>query len=520
METDRRQGLILTAALMVLWEVAGRLDWVAGGALPAPTEIAARLWLDRADYPRHFGATLTASALGFVIGNAIAVAAGLLFALVPRIMAMARGINVAIFALPPIAIAPVLTLTLDGLMPRIVLAALGVYFVTMNATVIGLTQFDRRAADVVRAYGGGAGRVLRLVQLRGALPGILAGLRVAAPAAVLGAVLAEFGGGGRWGLGTYLLGSLGRGEPDRLWSIGLVATAIAGVSYAVFALLSARLLRQGRSVSLDPASLPDAPAPPGRGARLALAAISVALPFAVWWAFLWGLSVPAMLGKSPLDVLHYVFLADGSAQARARLGAALAETIPITLAGMASGLAFAFLLAFISRAAPAVERAFMPVALVTQTMPLVALTPLLVLILGRGTTVTLWITISVTFFPAYVMIAQGLAQVPRAAMDLPRAYGAGVLREMRLVSIPASMPWIFAAARLTAPRALLGVLIAEWLATGRGLGNLLNQSRGYMDFAMIWAVAATSVLLSVAFYQIVIMAERFVLRRMGMRAAE
>ncbi len=55
--------------------------------------------------------------------------------------------------------------------------------------------------------------------------------------------------------------------------------------------------------------------------------------------------------------------------------------------------------------------------------------------------------------------------------------------------------------RLTAPRALLGVMIAEWLATGRGLGNLLNQSRGYLDFGMIWTVAAVSVLLSVGFYQ-------------------
>ena len=151
----------------------------------------------------------------------------------------------------------------------------------------------------------------------------------------------------------------------------------------------------------------------------------------------------------------------------------------------------------------------------TQTMPLVALTPLLVLILGRGTAVTLWITVSVTFFPAYVMIAQGLAQVPRAALELPRAYGATAWRELRLVAIPAAAPWALAAVRLTAPRALLGVMIAEWLATGRGLGNLLNQSRGYMDFSMIWAVALVSVLLSVAFYQLALGFERRVLRRMG-----
>ena len=71
---------------------------------------------------------------------------------------------------------------------------------------------------------------MRLVLFCGALPSIMAGLHVAAPNAVPGAILAEFGGGGRWGLGAYLLGSLGRGEPDRLWRIGLVATLIAGLS--------------------------------------------------------------------------------------------------------------------------------------------------------------------------------------------------------------------------------------------------------------------------------------------------
>jgi sulfonate transport system permease protein len=516
-----RPGWAAAAVLVVLWEVAGRLDLVASGALPAPTEILARFWADRADYPAHVWATLQASTLGFLAGNAVAVLAGIAFVLSPRLLRMARGTNIALFALPPIAIAPILALTLEGIAPRVVLAALGVYFVTMSATVIGLTQYDARAADLVRAYGGDRGTVLRLVQLRGAVPAILSGFRVAAPNAVLGAILAEFGGGGRWGLGTYLLGSLGRADPARLWGIGLVATLIAGLSYALFAAISARVLGSTRAVSLNPA------APPRTGAaidslpvRIALAVGSVLVPFAIWWGFLRLLSVPAMLGKTPVEVFAYVFIGAGSAAVRAKLLAALVETLPITFAGMALGMAFAFLLAVTSRLTPAFTRAFMPVALVTQTMPLVALTPLLVLLLGRGVAVTLWITVSVTFFPAYVMIAQGLALVPRATMELPRAYGASALRELRLVSIPASTPWIFAAMRLTAPRALLGVMIAEWLATGRGLGNLLNQSRGYLDFGMIWTVAAVSVLLSVGFYQLVLLVERRVLSRMAMPSAE
>jgi sulfonate transport system permease protein len=518
---QRHPGLRNALVLIAVWELVGQLRLVAGGALPALSAILMRLWVDWADYPGHIWATFSASATGFLIGNAIAILAGILFVLFPPLLRISRGLNIAVFALPPIAIAPILALTLSGMAPRITLAALGVYFVTMSATVIGLSQHDTRAADLVRAYGGGKWQVMRRVQLRSALPGILAGFRVAAPAAVLGAILAEFGGGGRWGLGTYLLGSLGRGEPDRLWGIGLMATLIAGLSYMVFALLSARIIGGSRAVSLNPAAPPSLRTDVGAWpTRLGMLLLSIALPFLVWWAFLLALNVPSMLGKTPYDVIHYLFFSNTSGTAQRRLLSALAETLPITLLGMALGMGFAFLLAVSSRLTPEFTRAFMPVALITQTMPLVALTPLLVLMLGRGSSLTLWVTISVTFFPAYVMMAQGLAMVPRAALELPRAYGAKAWAELRLVAIPASIPYVFAAMRLTAPRALLGVMIAEWLATGRGLGNLLNQSRGYLDFNMIWTVAAVSVLISVGFYQIVLLVERRVLERMGMAPTE
>ncbi len=93
-----------------------------------------------------------------------------------------RGVNIAVFALPPIAIAPILVLTLSGMAPRIVLAALAVYFVTMTATVIGISQSDSRASDLVKAYGGGRWLILWLVQLRSALPTISSRRREAASA--------------------------------------------------------------------------------------------------------------------------------------------------------------------------------------------------------------------------------------------------------------------------------------------------------------------------------------------------
>lgn len=506
------------AILLVLWEIVGRFRLVAGGALPSLSAIAERFWADRADYPAHVWSTLISSTLGFAIGNAVAIAAGMLFVLSPLAARLFRGVNVTLFAVPTIAIAPILALIMSGISPRVTLGAIGCYFVTMTATVVGLTQIDLRSADLVRAYGGGKWDVMRFIQLRSALPTILAGLQVAAPNAVLGAILAEFGGGGRWGLGTYLLGSLGRADPPRLWGIGLVATAISGIAYLVFGLISSRVTGASKAVTITTALPPSGLRTGSRSLGLAVSLGSIALPLILWWALIRLLGVPEMIGKTPWGVAEYLFFSPASPQAR--LLAAMGQTLPITVFGMFSGLAAAFALAVSSRMQPNFTRALMPVALFSQTMPLIATIPLFVLLLGRGWLVTLVITISVTFFPAFITLAQGMKMTPRAALDLPKAYGAGAWTELRLVSIPSAMPYLFAAMRLTVPRALLGVMIAEWLATGKGLGNLLNQSRGYLDYGMIWTVAAVSVALSVALYQIVVIVERRVLANMGMRGSE
>jgi ABC-type nitrate/sulfonate/bicarbonate transport system permease component len=521
MATDRASRLssLRNAAIALLaWELLGRFKLVAGGALPAPTAVLARLWQDRGDYPPHLLATIEGASAGFLIGNGLAILAGILFAVSPAAARLGRGLNIALFALPPIAISPILVLTFSGMTPRIILAAIGCYFVTMSATVTGISQTDRRMLDVVRAYGGGRFSQLRLVEMRAALPAILAALRVTAPAAVLGSILAEFGGGGRFGLGAYLIGSLGRAEPDRLWGIGLAATALALIAYGIFALVERRVTHTTRAITI--AATPPGTETEGRWVgRLAISLASLALPFVAWWLMLKALGTPAMIAKTPAGVFDYLFLAPSASSAQTRLLAALEQTLPMTLVGMAAGLAFAFALALASVVRPSIVRGFMPVALVTQTMPLVALTPLLVLLLGRGPSVILWITISVTFFPAFVTLAQGLGMVSRGALDVVRAYGATPFAQLRLVSIPASLPYLFAAMRLAVPRALLGVMIAEWLATGTGLGNLLNQSRGYLDYGMIWAVAVVSVLISVLFYQIVIFIERRVLQKRGMQPA-
>ena len=506
---------LLALAGLALWEGVGRLDLVAQGALPAPSEILAQAWADRADYPPHIGETVWAALIGFVIGNAVAIAAAVLFALVPAAEWLTRGVSITLFAIPPIALVPILVIAFTGSEPRIILAAVSVYFPTMVSTLLGLRDVDPRLVDVMRSYGAGDGRILAVVRLRAALPGLFAGLQVAAPAAVLGAILAEFGGGVRWGLGTYLLGSLGQANPARLWGIGLAATLIAGAAYALFGAIGARVAETNRAATIAASGAPDILG--GRGGslarRLGLGLASVAVALALWWGVLLMLDLSPVVAYAPPAVWDYLVTGPQAAGARDRLFAALVQTLPLAVVGLAAGLAVAFLLAVVTTVWRPLGRVLLPFALVSQTMPLVALTPLIVLLFGRTVTATMVITVSVTFFPAFVTLAQGLAQVPRSALDVLAAYGTSPLKQLRFVGVPAALPHLLAAARLGAPRALLGVMIAEWLATGYGIGNLINQSRGMLDYGMIWSVAVVAVLISIAFYQVVTVIEACLLAR-------
>jgi ABC-type nitrate/sulfonate/bicarbonate transport system permease component len=494
----RRVGpaLLRWLILLALWEIAGRFRLVAGGALPAPSAILVQAWADRDIYPAHIMATLVPASIGFLIGNAVAVTAAILFALSPVFERLMRLVGIAVFAIPAIALAPVLVITLKGDGPQIALAAISVYFPTMVATLLGLREVDPRPIDMIRSYGGGRIAILRYVRWRSALPAMLGGFRLAAPAAVLGAILAEFGSGARWGLGSFLLGSLGRANPARLWGIGLAATLLAGVAYAVFSWAGQRLARGTLPATI---AVGQPPAPSGRAGPILMLAACI-MPFMLWQAVLSALGISPVIARTPLMVLQDLTISPSAAATRAAIGGALAQSLPLAAAGLALGLGSALALAMAGVLRPRLTAAVMPMALVLQTMPLVALTPLIVLLFGRDIAATLVITVSVTVFPAFITIAQGLAQVPRPATDLLRVYGATRWQVLRLAALPGALPYLSAAARLVAPRALLGVMIAEWLATGYGLGNLLNEARGELDYGMIWAVTFVSAAISVGFY--------------------
>lgn len=233
-------GLTGTAVLVAVWEVlAVTVFHRVGSGVPTPTSVVTQLWSDIGAglYGANFVQTMKEAATGFVVGNVVAIVLGVVFVQVPAAEKALLNIAVASYCLPIIAIGPILTFVLHGYAPQASLAGLLVFFPSLVGVVVGLRSADRTALDVVKAYGGGPWRQLVKVKLRAALPSTFAALQIAAPSAILGAIIGEYLGGQGTGLGIMLIDAEQALDISRTWGIALVCTVVAGVLYGLIGLV-------------------------------------------------------------------------------------------------------------------------------------------------------------------------------------------------------------------------------------------------------------------------------------------
>ncbi|MFD0517944.1 ABC transporter permease [Paractinoplanes durhamensis] len=177
---------------------------------------------------------------GWLWGNAIGIAFAFLLIQFPLIEKAGMQLALVSYCLPVIAIGPVLAVLFTGDKSKVILAAISVIFTTLVGALVGLRSADRTSLDLIRAYGGGKWTQLWKVRLRTSLPSLFAGLRIAAPAAMLGAIIGEYLGA-ESGLGVAMINSQQSLAVERTWGIALVATALSGLAYGLTALIG-RLL--------------------------------------------------------------------------------------------------------------------------------------------------------------------------------------------------------------------------------------------------------------------------------------
>ncbi len=281
------------------------------------------------------------------------------------------------------------------------------------------------------------------------------------------------------------------------------------------------------SVAALPAAAEHAPALQSVGdaikrtARVVLtAALSTAVIIAAWYAFLTVFDVNSLIGKSPTQVWQYLTSGAEASAHRSKLWHGLSETLFDAGLGYLFGLAAAIVTALAFVLVRPLEQTLLPLAIVVRSIPLVAMTPLINIVFGRGITGTAVIAGLVVFFPSLVTVCFGLRSASRQATELCRVYGAGRLMIARKVMLPSALPAFFAAARISVPGAIVGAMIAEWLSTGRGLGYAMATDPNAFDYGHLWAAVAVLTVTSVLLYFALAAVEALVLTRFGAAGAQ
>jgi len=236
----------------------------------------------------------------------------------------------------------------------------------------------------------------------------------------------------------------------------------------------------------------------------------------LWVAVIELFGISPYVAKGPLDVWNYLVTDEDAAEHRTLLLGELGVSLGDAFIGFVAGLVVALFAAIVFRLSRGVEQALMPIAILLRSVPLIAMAPLIILIFGREVTTTAVIAGIVVLFPALVTIVFGLHSATPQTLDVISVYGGSPWTALRKVALPASLPSFFAAVRISVPGALTGALLAEWLATGEGIGGKIQTAYSQVQFSLVWSAVVVVTAVSLVLYNVVQIVETAVLTRMGM----
>ncbi len=249
-------------------------------------------------------------------------------------------------------------------------------------------------------------------------------------------------------------------------------------------------------------------------ASLMTFAVSAGTLLLGWVGYLKLFDINSFVGKGPGDVWR--FLSEPMfSDSRHEVMSALNQTLVDAGIGLVMGWTVAIALACSFVLWPTVERTLMPLALALRSVPILAVLPALTLTFGRGLTGTVVIVMIIVFFPTLVIVLQALRSVPPDLVAVARAYNSSALTLLRKVRLPLALPAVFASLRIACPGALLGALLAEWLATGKGMGYLMLSATTLSEYTTLWAASVVLTSIAVIAYTVTDALERFVIVRFG-----
>ena len=184
------------------------------------------------------------------------------------------------------------------------------------------------------------------------------------------------------------------------------------------------------------------------------------------------------------------------------------STLTTVLLGFAAAVLISLPLAMVIAASPLISAAIYPLLVITQSIPKVALAPILVVALGANELPRVIVTFLVAFFPLVVASVAGLLAAPPELIELGRACRAGRVQQMLRIRLPYAVPFVFGGLKVAAALSVVGAVVAEFVGADAGLGYLIQTSMAFFRTPLAFAAVVVLAMMGMALFVLVGLAER------------
>lgn len=243
----------------------------------------------------------------------------------------------------------------------------------------------------------------------------------------------------------------------------------------------------------------------GSAQRLIYPLIGLCVIVVLWQGYVDLAHVSKIVLPSPMDILRASWQ---------RHDLLFRETVPTALEsiyGFALAIVIGIPLAVCVTNSRVLNLALYPILIATQSVPKVAVAPIILVWFGLGMQSKLAIAFLVAFFPIVVDTATGLQATPAGLMELARSLRASRWQIFWKVQFPAALPFIFSGAKIAVTLAVIGAVIGEFVGSINGLGNLLLSANSQLDGPLAWAALVWLSVLGIVLFLGVVLAERILM---------
>jgi len=239
--------------------------------------------------------------------------------------------------------------------------------------------------------------------------------------------------------------------------------------------------------------------------RLLPFAAVVGLLFA-WWASVIVFDIKPFIAPSPIAVVRILI------QRFDILFTNLVPTAIESVLGFLLGNLAAIAIATVFVHKRTAEEAFFPIAVMINTIPVVAKAPILVLLLGNGMEPKIAIAALICFFPTLVNMVRGLQDVNPQALELMRVLSASPREVFFKLRVQNSLPYLFSALKIAASTSVIGAIVGEWIGSTKGIGALIIQATYAFDTPLLYATIVVGSSFSACFFAAIGLLERRVVK--------